>query len=105
MKTPVLISALMFAGVAMASPKATLDIKNPIAISVQQERVKIEAETLPEAVKKAIQKDEKVKDLQIKEAYQISQPDGRIHYEVVFIPRGEEKVTKKYDQDGNEIKD
>ena len=99
------MSAMLFAGVAMATPQATLKSNQSKTVLLQQEKIKIEAETLPDAVKTTITNDEAVKVFPIAEAFQIAQLDGTFHYEVVFDNGTEEKLTKKYDQEGNEIKE
>ncbi|MBN7816960.1 hypothetical protein [Algoriphagus pacificus] len=105
MKMTLLMSAMLFGGVAMATPQITLENPHSESILFQQEKVKIEAESLPDAVKTTIGNDETVKSLKIAEAFQITQLDGTFHYEVVFDDGTEEKLTKKYDQEGNEIKE
>ncbi|MBN3518411.1 hypothetical protein JYB62_00225 [Algoriphagus lutimaris] len=104
MKTLILVSTMLFTGAAMATPLMTLESLNPKSVSVQQDKMKIEAESLPEAVKTSIAEDNLVKSLPIDEAFQITQLDGTFHFEVVFDGGTDEKVTKKYDQEGNEIK-
>lgn len=104
MKTLIVVSAMLFTGAAMATPIMTLENLNPKTVSVQQEKVKIESESLPNAVKTAIAEDDLVKSLPIDEAFQITQLDGTFHFEVVFDDGTDEQVTKKYDQEGNEIK-
>lgn len=103
MKMTLLMSAMLFTGVAMATPQITLENSNSKSILLQQEKVKIEAENLPDAVKTTITNDEAVKVFSIAEAFQIAQLDGTFHYEVIFDNGTEEKLTKKYDQEGNEI--
>ena len=105
MKKVLLMSALFVSGIAMATP--TLINENVIVSesAIQQEKVKIEAEALPDAVKATIAADETVKALPIAEAFQITQLDGKFHFEVKFDDGTEEKLTKKYDQEGNEIKE
>lgn len=105
MKKSLLIIATLFTGAAMAAPQITLENVNPIELSAQQEKVKIEADALPDAVKSTIAADETVKALPIAEAYQITQLDGTFHFEVIFDDGTEEKLTKKYDQEGKEIVD
>jgi hypothetical protein len=43
--------------------------------------------------------------LAIVEAFQITQLEGNFHFDVIFDNGTEEKLPKKYDQEGNEIKD
>lgn len=105
MKKILLMSAMLFAGAAIATPHLTLNQVSPIGTEIQQEKVKIEADALPDAVKTTISADEEVKALAVTEAFQITQLDGTFHFEVIFDNGTEEKLTKKYDQEGNEIKD
>lgn len=105
MKKSILMAALLIGGLAAASPKisaATL----PVAIEQsQQEKVKIDAEKLPEAVKNSITADETVATLSIAEAWQMPVPEGKFHFKVVFDNGTEEKISKVYDEAGNEIKE
>ncbi|MEP0710456.1 hypothetical protein [Algoriphagus sp.] len=103
MKKVLLMSAMLVAGAAMATPAVLQENVNPMEQIAQQEKVKIEAEALPDAVKTAIAANEEVKALPITEAFQITQLDGKFHFEVIFDNGTEEKLTKKYDQEGNEI--
>ena len=104
MKKVLLMSAMLVTGAAMATPQFILNNSTPMEVIAQQEKVKIEAEALPDAVKATITESEEVKALPIAEAYQITQLDGKFHFEVIFDNGTEEKLTKKYDQEGNEIK-
>lgn len=103
MKMTLLMSAMLFTGVAMATPQMTLENPHAKTILQQQEKVKIEADALPDAVKTTISSDETVNEFTIAEAFKIAQLDGTFHYEVVFDNGTEEKLTKKYDQEGKEI--
>lgn len=105
MKKILLMSAMLFAGAAIATPNLTLNQVSLLGIEIQEEKVKIEADALPNAVKTNIAADEEVKALAIVEAFQITQLDGTFHFDVIFDNGTEEKLTKKYDQEGNEIKD
>jgi antitoxin component YwqK of YwqJK toxin-antitoxin module len=105
MKKSILMSALLIGGLAAASPKITAaSLPNSIELS-QQEKVKIDAEQLPDAVKNAITADESVANLSIAEAWQMPVPEGKFHFKVVFDNGSEEKVSKIYDEAGNEIKE
>lgn len=105
MKKSILMSALLIGGLAAASPTinaATL----PITLEQsQQENVKIDAEQLPEAVKNSITADESVATLSIAEAWQMSIPEGKFQFKVIFDNGTEEKLSKIYDEAGNEITD
>jgi antitoxin component YwqK of YwqJK toxin-antitoxin module len=104
MKKVLLMSAMLVAGAAMAAPELLQKNVTPMDQTIIQEKVKIEAEALPEAIKKVIAENEELKALPIAEAFQITQLDGKFQFEVIFDNGTEEKITKKYDQEGNEIK-
>jgi antitoxin component YwqK of YwqJK toxin-antitoxin module len=105
MKKVLLMSAMLVTGAAMATPTLLQKNVTPMEQNAQEEKVKIEADALPEAVKTAIAANEEVKALTIAEAFQVKQLDGKLHFEIVFDNGTEEKLTKKYDQEGNEIKE
>ncbi|WP_373399564.1 hypothetical protein V8V91_07635 [Algoriphagus halophilus] len=104
MKTLILVSAMLFTGVALASPPIALEKINPTTVSIRQDKMKIEAESLPKAVKNSIAEDDLVKSLPIDKAFQLTQLDGTFLFEVKFDDGTDEQITKKYDQEGNEIK-
>ncbi|HAH38357.1 MAG TPA: hypothetical protein DCY95_14350 [Algoriphagus sp.] len=90
-------------GVAMAAPVANTNF-SPIATEIQEAKVKIEPDALPEPVKTAIANDASVSSLTISEAWQWATPEGTYQFKVVFDNGTEDKLSKKYDQEGNEIK-
>ena len=69
-----------------------------------KDKVKIEKENLPEAVRDAIKKDEKTGKAEIKEAWQMRGEDGKMYYAIKFDHNGTE-MSKKYDATGKEKKD
>ena len=103
MKKSILIAAALMSGVAMAAPVANTNF-SPIATEIQEAKVKIEPEALPEPVKTAIATDPSVSGLTIWEAWQWATPEGTYQFKVVFENGTEDKLSKKYDQEGNEIK-
>ncbi|RAI86017.1 hypothetical protein [Algoriphagus yeomjeoni] len=105
MKKVLFMSAMLFAGIAMASPVSTTTLNATTKMEIQQEKVKIETDALPDPIKASIAANEEVKALVIAEAFKVSKVDGTTHFEVVFDNGTEEKLTKKYDEEGNEIKD
>lgn len=105
MKKTILMSAMLFAGVAFATPQITTSVVTPMSTSIQEEKVKIEADALPVPVKVTITGDETVNKFPIAEAWQVTQADGTFHFLVTFANGTEEKLSKKYDKDGVEIKD
>lgn len=104
MKKSMLIATMFAAGVAFAAPLQASNL-TPVGIEIQEGKVKIEPDTLPDPVKTSIANDEEVKSLTIIEAWQWTMPDGSFQFQVVFDNGTEEKLSKKYDKDGNEIKD
>ncbi|SHM90933.1 hypothetical protein SAMN04488057_104329 [Cyclobacterium lianum] len=92
------MSLLAFAGINAETVKSVDQV-------MVQETTKIDPESLPEKVKEAIQNDEAVKNLKIKEAHQVME-DAAVFYLVKFegeTPEGE--VEKKYDNMGKEVKE
>lgn len=104
MKKTILMSAMLFAGVAMAAPHITTSVVSPMSTLRQEEKVKIEADALPVPVKVRITGDETINDLPIADAWQVTQADWTLHFLVTFENGTEEKLSKKYDEDGIEIK-
>lgn len=106
MKKIIYLSAMFVLGTAaMAAPNTSINQITSLENSIQQEKVKIEAEALPEAIKTAIAADEELKSLSISEAFQITQLDGTFHFDVIFENGTEEKLIVKFDQNGNKIID
>ncbi|MDG1276822.1 MAG: hypothetical protein P8O16_06035 [Algoriphagus sp.] len=105
MKKTLIIATMLFAGAAMANPIELTSQISPVGIEAQQEqeKVKIDPETLPDAVKASIAGDETIASLPIAEAWKISLPEDKAHFAVTFDNGTEEKLTKKYDEAGNEI--
>ncbi len=69
------------------------------------EKIRMDGNDLPEAVKTTISEDEETQTLLISEAYQVTEAEeGTVHYEVVFGMEAE-ATTKKYDAEGNKIKE
>jgi antitoxin component YwqK of YwqJK toxin-antitoxin module len=104
MKKSILMSALLLGGLVAASPKITATTLPTTLEQSQQENVKIDAEQLPEAVKNSISANESVATLSIAEAWQIPVPEGKFHFKVIFDNGREEKLSKIYNEAGNEIK-
>lgn len=69
-----------------------------------QDRVKISPNDIPQAVKTTIADKADTQDLRITEAYQVTNADGDLHYEVHFDKNGE-VLTKKYNAAGEEVKE
>ncbi len=105
MKKTILMSAMLFAGVAMAAPQITASVVTPMSTLMQEEKVKIEADALPVPVKVTITGDKTVNEFPIAEIWQVTQADGTFHFLVTFENGTAEKLSKKYDKDGVEIKD
>jgi antitoxin component YwqK of YwqJK toxin-antitoxin module len=105
MKKSILMSALLIGGLAAASPKINATTLPTSMEQSQQEKVKIDPEQLPESVKNSITADESVATRSIAEAWQMPVPEGKFHYKVVFDNGIEEKLSKTYDEAGNEIEE
>jgi hypothetical protein len=104
MKKTLLMSALLVAGTAFTSvPSIALAVSPTMEISMQEEKVKIEADQLSDPVKEAIATNESLKGLSITEAWQITSTEGVITYKVVFTNAEGEKSEKTYTADGTEI--
>lgn len=105
MKTKSIIPALLV--IALASSPILMHAQPMVNTNTQrkaQEKVKLDPELLPEAVKKSIASDEMIADLTITEAWQITDEKGSTHFKIKFDDAGVELV-KKYDLNGKEIKD
>lgn len=105
MKKIILMSAMMVAGATFTAPTIASVISTPIEITLQEEKVKIELDALPEPVKQSIAADETLQALTITEAWQIKKVDETLHFKVGFDNGTEEKLWKTYDAEGNEIKE
>ncbi|AWW31608.1 hypothetical protein DN752_16580 [Echinicola strongylocentroti] len=64
-----------------------------------QDRIEIAAEDLPQAIKDTIDEKSETKDLTISKAYQVTDEEGNVIYEVKF-GTGERSIEKKYDAEG-----
>lgn len=76
-----------------------------MSIQLQEEKVQIEPNDLSDPVKNAIIGDKTINWFPVAEAWQVKQSEGVYHYIVTFERGTEEKISKKYDEDGVEIKD
>jgi len=103
MKKTILMSAMLFAGVAVASPQITSSVVTPMSTLLQEEKVKIEADDLPVPVKVTITADEAINKFPIAEAWKVTLADGTFHFLVTFENGTEEKLSKKYNEEGVEI--
>ncbi|HSJ69272.1 MAG TPA: hypothetical protein VK921_16445 [Anditalea sp.] len=93
------ISAFGLAGLQAQTVTPTTAVEQ-----TSQDRVKISPEDIPQAVKTTISEKADTQDLRITEAYQITNEEGELHYEVHFDKEGE-VVTKKYNAAGEEVKE
>ncbi len=103
MKNTFIIAAMLFAGTAVAKTSHNSFANQTIGIELAQEKVKINPENLPDAVKATIAADETIAALAITEAWETVSPEKEVHYIVTFDNGTEEKLSKKYDMSGNEI--
>lgn len=99
------MSALLFAGIAMACPRFTTSTVMLDSIQLQDEKEKIEPNDLPDLVKNSIIGDETINKFPVVEAWNVTLSEGIFHYIVTFENESEEKISKKYDEEGIEIKD
>ena len=104
MKKILLMSAMLLTGVAIASPQLTTNSLTPMSIQLE-DKVKIEPNDLPDAVKNSIIGDETTNKFPVTEAWKVTLSEGVFHYIVTFENGTEEKLSKKYDEEGVEIKD
>ena len=105
MKKTFLLTALIAAGVAFATPTIAYTLSSPVVILQEEEKTQISPNDLPDPVKQTIVMDETLAEFPVSEAWQITKVDGVIHYKVGFDNGTEEKLWKKYDAEGKEIKD
>lgn len=103
MKKTLIIATMLFASIAIASPSSQLELNIEKSQDLLQEKVKIDPDSLPDPVKIAISRDETINTLPVEEAWKITLPEDQFHYAVSFDNGTEEKLTKKYDAQGNEI--
>ncbi|GAB3664962.1 hypothetical protein GCM10028791_40670 [Echinicola sediminis] len=98
--------ALVFAFgvVTFAGVQAAPQISNTMVEQTLQGKVEIQPEDLPQAVKETILDSEETKTLPISKAYQVTDAEGEVTYEVTFGIE-EEATTKTYDAEGKEIVD
>lgn len=105
MKKNILMSAILVAGAAFATPTIAAVIANPMEITLQEEKVQIKADELPTPVKQTIAGDETLTGLTLAEAWSVKKVDGVVYFKVGFDNGTEEKLWKSYDAEGNEIKE
>ncbi|KEO74474.1 hypothetical protein [Anditalea andensis] len=102
MKKSIIIIAISLLAITV---KAQIISPTPTIIEqTSQDRVKINPADLPQAVKTTISEKAETKDLQMTEAYQITNEEGEIHYEVFFDNAGE-ILNKKYNAAGEAVKE
>lgn len=108
MKTQLIIPALFVMGLAFSPVSAMSNAANPAAMETNfiqdSEKVKIEKENLPETLKETIKADETTRDAEVKEAWQMTDGDGKIYFAIKFDHNGTE-LSKKYDATGKEVKE
>jgi hypothetical protein len=104
MKKVIMILALGVFGIAGVQAQEAIQQETTEISQDAQDRVKIEADSLPEVVRNTISENAETADLQITEAWEVRDQDGMVHYEVTFW-KEDESHTKKYDSEGKEIDD
>ncbi len=91
-------------GMAGLHAQETTEHESTEMTQIAQDRVRIEADSLPEMVRTSISDNQELASLQITEAYEVTDADGEVHYEVMFL-KEDETLTKKFDSEGKEIDD
>ena len=105
MKKILLMSAMLVAGAAITTPTIAAAIANPMEMTQQENKVRIEPDALPTPVKQTIAGDETLQNLAIAEAWQITKDDGIVHFKVGFDNGTKDNLWKTYDAEGKEIKE
>lgn len=105
MKKTTLMSTMIVAGLAFASPTIGSVASNAMEITRQEEKKQIKPDDLPTPVKLTIAGDESLMSLTVSEAWQVKKVDGETYYKVSFDDGTAAKVWKSYDAEGNEIKE
>ncbi|MFC0264631.1 hypothetical protein [Fontibacter flavus] len=106
MKKQLFIPAILAFGISVSPLMASsmISFYESTEMIIDQEKVKLDPNHLPDPVKNAIQNDATIKELTITEAWQIIEEDGTTHFKVKFDKAGE-IIAKKYDPEGKEIND
>lgn len=94
------MAVALFASVSMANASA-ISTSSPFATVVNQEKVEIKPEELPDPVKAALAA-EPYNAWQVQKAFQVPGENGANTYEVALV-KGEETSTAKFDKDGKVI--
>jgi|SRR5690606_24848612 len=105
MKKILLALAVMTFGASFASPGISLQQAAVSSAIVQEERIQIKPDTLPNPVKQTITTDETLKGFPIAEAWQFKSVDGAVTFKIAFDNGTADKLWKTYDPEGNEIKE
>ncbi|GMQ31617.1 hypothetical protein [Algoriphagus confluentis] len=104
MKKTILMSALLVAGAAFVQPAVAAVATESMEIILQEEKVQINPDELPEPVKTAIVGDESLQGAAVAEAWKITKEDGTVYFKITFANAEGTKMDKNYDPEGNEIK-
>jgi hypothetical protein len=105
MKTRFIFPALLVFTLAASPMMVNAQIQEiEKMVMMKQDKVKLDPEQLPSAVKTSIAADETIADLTITEAWQITDEKGETHFKIKFDNLGKELV-KKFDINGKEIKE
>jgi hypothetical protein len=104
MKKVIMILAMGVFGIAGVQAQETTHQETTEISQAAQDRVKIEADSLPEVVRTSISENAETMDLEITEAWEVRDQDGNVQYEVTFW-KEDESFTKKYDSEGKEVDD
>lgn len=97
-----MISAMMMAlvsvSVVSAGVRSMIDMYTVSTVTMEDEKVEIKPEDLPDAVKKTLASDA-YKEWTVSKAYSVTTSEGKHFFEVDLL-KGEEKATVKLDKDG-----
>ncbi len=72
--------------------------------SKDKDKKQIEKDRLPQTIQTSISGDQNMRTMNIEEAWEVTKEDGTKYY-VVKMDKGGEKVEKKFDANGTEMKD
>lgn len=105
MRKTILMSAMMAASTAFAAHASAEVTADLVEVSLQEERIQIKPDDLPDPVKQTVAGDETVRAFPVAEAWQFKDASGKITYKVGFDNGTASKFWKTYDPQGKEIKE
>ncbi|GAA0881145.1 hypothetical protein GCM10009119_41150 [Algoriphagus jejuensis] len=105
MKKITVIFAMIMTVAVSATPTTASVVSTFADLTLQEERIQIKPEELPDPVKQTISGDETLKEFPIAEAWQFKTAVGLTTFKVAFDNGSADKLWKTYDPEGNEIKE